>query len=400
MLYRFTAIRKNGERYDGQMEAQDKLTLAKNLRSSGDILISVKEKKSGEMNLDFLQKIKTTDLILFCRNMAGLMQAGVSLARAIEILERQTANKKMKAVLHSIFETIKAGGSLSDALAKHPKVFDSLFISMMRAGEESGNLVGTLKEVEVHIKRSYDLKRKIKGAMMYPLVILGAMGIIGILMMKYVVPNLLKVFLQFDVELPFSTKVVLWLANTIDHYFLFLVVGIALIVFTIIKVTKLPKVKKVLSIVLIKLPAIGNIAKQTLTARTARTLASLLKSGVSVTRSLEITRDVVGNFQYKLVMDEALKDIQKGSPMSKSFQAHPNLYPVMMGDMIEVGEESGKVGDMLQDVANFYEEEVDAKTKNLSTIVEPVLMLIIGGAVGFFAVAMMTPMYSMMENVK
>jgi len=400
MNYTFTAVRKNGEKYEGQMEAVDKLTLARNLRANGDILISVKEKKAGEISLDFLQKIKTTDLILFCRNMAGLMQAGVSLARAIEILEKQTTNKKMKDVLHSIFETIKSGGSLSDALGKHPKVFDSLFISMMRAGEESGNLVGTLKEVELHIKRSYDLKRKIKGAMTYPIVILGAMGLIGILMMKYVVPNLLKVFTDFKMDLPFTTKIVLWLANVIDKYFLFLVLAIAGIVFAIFKLTKLPKVKKFFSIVVIKLPSIGTIAKQTLTARTARTLASLLKSGVSVTRSLEITRDVIGNFQYKAVMEEALKDIQKGSPMSKSFQAHPNLYPIMMGDMIEVGEESGKVGDMLQDVALFYEEEVDQKTKNLSTIVEPILMLIIGGAVGFFAVAMMTPMYSMMESVK
>jgi type IV pilus assembly protein PilC len=400
MNYRFTAIRKNGERYDGQMEASDKLALARNLRTNGDILVSVKEKKTGDINLDFLQKIKTTDLILFCRNMAGLMQAGVSLARAIEILEKQTTNKKMKDVLHSIFETIKSGGSLSDALSKHPKVFDSLFISMMRAGEESGNLVGTLKEVELHIKRSYDLKRKIKGAMTYPIVILGAMGIIGILMMKYVVPNLLKVFTDFKMDLPFTTKIVLWLANTIDNYFIFLVIGISIIIFLIFKLTKLPKVKKFLSIIVIKLPSIGIIAKQTLTARTARTLASLLKSGVSVTRSLEITRDVIGNFQYKAVMEKALQDIQKGTPMSKSFQAHPNLYPIMMGDMIEVGEESGKVGDMLQDVALFYEEEVDQKTKNLSTIVEPILMLIIGGAVGFFAVAMMTPMYSMMESVK
>ncbi len=399
MLYKFKAARKNGEKYDGQMEAPDKLTLARSLRTQGDILISVKEKKKDGMSFSFLTRIKTTDLINMCRNMAGLMQAGVALARSIEILEKQSTNVKMKAIFHSIFENIKAGGNLSDALAKHPKVFDNLFISMMRAGEESGNLVGTLREVETHLERSYNLKRKIKGAMTYPMVIIGAMGIIGILMMKFVVPNLLKVFVEFDVDMPLPTKIVLWLANTINDNFIALVVGIVVIVFTIYKVTKLPKVKQFLSIAIVKLPAIGTIAKQTLTARTARTLASLLKSGVSVTRSLEITRDVIGNLQYKAVMEEALRDIQKGSPLSSAFQNHSNLYPIMMGDMIEVGEESGKVGDMLIDVANFYEDEVDQKTKNLSTIVEPMLMLLIGGAVGFFAVAMMTPMYKMMENV-
>jgi len=400
MNYKFTAIRSNGERYDGQMEAVDKLTLAKNLRSQGDMLITVKEKKKGEINLNFLNKIKTTDLILFCRNMAGLMQAGVSLARAIEILERQTTNPKMKETLHGIFESIKGGESLSNSLEKYPKVFDNLFVSMMRAGEESGNLVGSLKEVQVHIERSYNLKRKIKGAMTYPMVIIGAMGIIGLLMMKFVVPNLLKMFTDFGTDLPFATKIVIWLADLINNNFITMIIGIIVIIFGIIKLTKIEKVKRFLSKVVLKLPAIGGIAKQTLTARTSRTMASLLKSGVTVVRSLEITHDVIGNYQYKAVMKEALNNIQKGEPLSKAFQAHPDLYPIMMGDMIEVGEESGKVGDMLMDVANFYEEEVDEKTKSLSTIVEPMLMLLIGGGVGFFAVAMMTPMYKMMDSVK
>ncbi len=219
-------------------------------------------------------------------------------------------------------------------------------------------------------------------------------------MMKFVVPNLLKTFKEFKMELPFPTRVVVWLADVINNYFIFLVLAIIVFIVAAIYLTKKPRVKKVLDIILLKLPVIGNIAKQTMTARTARTLASLLKSGVTVTRSLEIARDVVSNHQYKSVMEEALANIQKGAPMSKAFQNHPDLYPMMMGDMIEVGEESGKVGDMLLDVANFYEEEVDQKTKNLSTIVEPLLMLVIGGAVGFFAVAMMTPMYKMMDNVK
>ncbi len=400
MLYQFIAVRQNQERYEGQMTAESKLALARILRAEGDTLVSVKEKKKGEISISFLTRIKTTDLIQFCRNMAGLLNAGVSLARGIEILERQTTNVKMKVVLHGIFETIKAGGSLSAALAKYPKVFDSLFISMMRAGEESGNLVGSLKEVEVHLERTYNLRRKIKGAMTYPLVIIGAMAIIGLLMMKYVVPSLLKVFSEFEVDLPFATKIVLWLSNAINHYFFFLITGIVGIGIGIYYLLKVDSVRKVLSIVILKLPAIGVIAKQTLTARTARTLSSLLKSGVSVTRSIEITRDVIGNRQYKAVMEEALKNVERGNPLSRSFQAHPDLYPIMMGDMIEVGEESGKVGEMLSDVAVFYEEEVDQKTKNLSTIVEPMLMLLIGGAVGFFAIAMMTPMYKMMESVQ
>lgn len=399
MLFNFTAIRQSGERYDGEMESEDKLSLAKKLKENGDILLNIKEKNKKGLNLNFLVSIKNTDLISFARNMAGLMQAGVALARSIEILEHQTTNVKMKAVLHNIIEDIRKGDSFSDSLARHPKVFEPLFISMMKAGEESGNLIGTLKEVQIHLERSYTLKRKVKGAMTYPLVILGAMSLIGLLMFKYVVPSLLKVFLDFKIELPLSTRLVLWLANTINHNFILLILGIIGLVVGFYYLLKRPGVKKIMSTVVLKLPVIGGIAKQTFTARTARTLSSLLKSGVTASRSIEITKEIMSNFNYKAVLDEALANIEKGIPISKAFQDHPDLYPIMMGDMIEVGEESGKVGDMLVDVANFYEEEVDQKTKNLSSIVEPLLMIFIGSAVGFFAIAMMTPMYSMLDSV-
>jgi len=399
MLFYFTAMRPNAEKYEGSMESEDKLSLAKKIRENGDILLKVTEKSKTNINLSFLEKVKTTDLISFARNMAGLMQAGVALARSIEILEKQTVNKKMKEVLHGVLESIQAGNSLSNSLAKYPKVFEPLFISMMKAGEESGNLVGTLREVQVHLERSYNLNRKVKGAMMYPMVIIIAMGTIGLLMFKFVVPSLLKVFTDFKVELPFTTKIVILIANLINHNFVLLIVGIIAIVFGLRYVSKTEKFKKILSKLVLKLPGIGTIAKQTFTARTSRTLASLLKSGVTASRALEITRDVVGNMQYRLVLDEAITNIEKGTSMSKAFQSHPDLFPIMMGDMVEVGEESGKVGDMLLDVASFYEEEVDQKTKNLSTIVEPILMLFIGGGVGFFAIAMMTPMYKMLESV-
>jgi type IV pilus assembly protein PilC len=383
------------------MDAKDRLSLAKMLRDKGDMLIKATEKKKGiEINLPFLNKVKNEDIILFCRNLGGLMQAGVPLARSIEILGKQTQNKKFKEVLNKILEDIRSGSSLSQALAKHPEVFENLFIAMMRAGEESGNLVGTLKEVQIHLERAYNLKKKIKGAMMYPTVILAAMGLIGLLMFKFVVPTLLKVFTDFDVELPLPTKIVLWLSNTINGNFFTLIIGIGVIVGFFLYIRRFEKFKTIMSKLVLRLPMIKNIAKETLTARTSRTLASLLTSGVSVGRSLEIAKDVVGNKEYQKVIEEAKNNVEKGVPLSKAFKDNVNLFPIMMGDMMEVGEESGKVGQMLLDVAAFYEDEVDQKTKNLSTIIEPLLMLFIGGGVGFFAVAMMKPMYSMMDNVK
>lgn len=399
MFFYFTAKRPNSEIYEGTMEVPDKLTLARTLRNAGETLLSVKERKVFTISFSFLTKIKTTDIISYARNLAGLIQAGVALARSVEILERQTTNIKMKAIYKILLEDIRSGSSLSVAMEKHPKVFEPLFVSMMKAGEETGNLVGTLREVQTHLERSYALSRKVKGAMIYPSVIIGAMGIIGILMFKFVVPSLLKVFLDFKVELPFTTKIIVGMSDLINNNFILLVVGIIVIIFGIRYLSKTKKFKHVFSIIVLKLPVIGNIAKQTFTARTARTLSSLLTSGVTATRSIEITKEVLSNEKYKAVMDEVIFNIEKGIPMSKAFQAHPDLYPIMMGDMVEVGEESGKVGEMLKDVANFYEEEVDQRTKNLSTIVEPMLMLFIGAAVGFFAIGMMTPMYKMLESV-
>lgn len=235
--------------------------------------------------------------------------------------------------------------------------------------------------------------------MVYPGVIVTAMLVIGILMFIFVIPTLLSTFKDFNLDLPASTRLVIFISDTLQEHTILFLGAIVAFVGGIVALFKAPSLQKYVDAVILKLPVIGLMAQELNAALATRTLASLLGSGLSVSRSLDITKQVVQNTRYKSSFDEGLQYVEQGEQLSKVFQERTDLYPVMVGEMIEVGEETGKIVDMLKDVALFYEDEVDAKTKNLSTIVEPVLMIFIGAAVGFFAISMMSPMYSLVGGI-
>jgi type IV pilus assembly protein PilC len=315
------------------------------------------------------------------------------------VLSRQTTNKYLQTIIQTLSETIDKGGTFSDGLAKYPKVFSALFVSMVRAGEESGGMPNALTEIGINLEKSYALNKKVKSAMMYPTIILFAIFLIGILMFVFVVPVLTKTFKELGTELPGSTKFVIWLSDLLANHFVFVIVGIVALVFLGILAFKLPTTKRGIDWLVVRLPVVGTIVKEMNAARTTRTMASLLGSGVNIGRAISITKEVLQNVYYKKVMEEVEHVIEKGAPMSSVFKAQTTLYPIMVGEMIEVGEETGKLGSMLLDVALFYEGEVDTKTKDLSTIIEPILMVVIGAGVGFFALAMIGPIYSISEGI-
>jgi len=329
-----------------------------------------------------------------------MLKAGLSLSRALSVLEKQTKNKKFKKIILELINEVDSGGTLSSGLAKYPKVFSHLFVSMTSAGEESGNLSSSLMEIGMNLTKANNLTKKIKGAMIYPGVIMSAMVLIGILMFAYVVPTLAKTFNEIGVELPSTTKFIISLGNFFSEYLilsLLLAVGLGVGFFMLFKASFMAKY---VDFVVLKLPVIGNISKELNTARTARTISSLLLAGVSITRAIEITENVVQNVYYKKTLVTVKEKIEQGSPFSLVFSEHTELYPVMMSEMIQVGEETGKLSEMLLEIAAFYEEEIENKTKDLSTIIEPILMVVIGGGVGFFAVSMITPLYSVLDNIQ
>ncbi len=403
MKFKYKTQTKDRGIIEGIKESPDKFTLARELRDQGDIPLSIVEasdKKKFSLKINLFSHVSLREKIVFTNNLGGMLTAGLSLTRALSILEKQTKNPSLTKVLTSIIDDINRGNTLSDGMKKFPKVFSGLFVSMVHSGEESGGLPQALSEVGLNLKKSYDLNKKIKGALMYPSIILVAIFLIGILMMIFVVPTLTKTFKDLGGELPSSTKFVIWLSDTISQHTLLFLFVIGCIVGFFVLFARLEITRKYFDYIVLRLPIVGGIAKEVNTARTARTLSSLLSSGVNLSRALNITEEVLQNLYYKRLIRQAIVSIEKGSALSASFKGDTFLYPVMMGEMIEVGEETGNLSKMLLDIAVFYESEVDNKTKDLSTIIEPVLMVFIGGAVGFFAVSMISPMYSVMNAIK
>lgn len=402
MKFKYKIQNKNNAIEEGISESPDKFALSRDLREKGYIPISVeefKEKEGFAFSKNILGRVSLSEKIMFTNNLSGMLSAGVSLNRALTILEKQSTNATFTNVLHSLNEGISKGDSLSEGMKKFPKIFTGIFIPMVHAGEESGSLPKNLTEVGISLKKSYDLNKKIKGAMTYPSIVVCAMLAIGIFMMIYVVPTLTKTFKDLGSELPSSTKIIIWLSDTISQNIIAVLLVIVIIISGGIFLSKLKSVNRVFDRLILHLPVIGKIVKEVNTARTARTLSSLLLSGVNISNSLSITEEVLQNIHYKELIHKSIESIEKGMTLSASFKGNTFLYPVMMGEMVEVGEETGNLSKMLLDVANFYETEVDNKTKDLSTIIEPVLMLFIGGAVGVFAVSMIAPMYSVMNDI-
>ncbi len=402
MQFFYKAKTKQGTLESGTMEAADRFALARALRAQGSVPITAKVKKAPGMsfNFGFFDKISLREKILFTKNLAGMLGAGLALARALQILEKQTTNKSFKKILTSMETDIVAGMTLSDGMRKFPKVFSDLFVAMVRAGEESGNLSGSLGQVGISIEKSYALNKRIKSALMYPAIILIAIGLIGILMFIFVVPTITKTFKELGVALPLSTRVIIWFSDAISSHPLLLLAAIFVIVMGFLAMLRSHKAKPKIDYLVLRLPVISGIIIESNTARTARTISSLLGSGVDVVHTLTITHEVMQNHYYKEVMNEAIEVVQKGGQLSSVFIKYPKLYPIMMSEMIAVGEETGKLSAMLNDVAVFYEGEVETKTKDLSTIVEPILMIFIGIAVGFFAISMLAPMYSLVDTIK
>lgn len=403
MKFKYKIQNKNNEIIQGVAESTDKFTLAREFREKGAVPISINEltEKTGffSKKINLFNGVSISEKIMFTNNLSGMLSAGLSLNRALSILEKQSTNSYFQDILRDLEEDIGKGNTLSEGMKKYPKIFTGIFIPMIHAGEESGSLPNTLTEVGISLKKTYALNKKIKGAMTYPAIIIFAMVVIAIFMMVYVVPTLTQTFKDLGSELPASTRAIIGISDFISgNIFLFLSMIIALIAIIFI-LSKFKLIQRYFDRAILYIPVIGNIVKEVNTARTARTLSSLLLSGVSISNSLAITEEVLQNVHYKELIHKSISLIEKGMVLSTSFKENTFLYPVMVGEMVEVGEETGNLSKMLLDVANFYETEVDNKTKDLSTIIEPVLMLLIGAAVGLFAVSMIKPMYSVMNNI-
>jgi len=401
--YFYIAKSLKGEEKSGILETKDVRQLARTLRQQGLILIRAElEEKAKKKKFEFVLPfggVSLTEKIFFTRNLQVMITAGLPLPRALRTLAAQSKNKKFQKALLEIGEEITKGKSFSESLTKYPTIFPELFQSMVRVGEESGTLEEVLKTLSRQMERENDLKSKITGAMIYPAVIICAMIGIGILMLIMVVPKLAETFEELAIELPLTTKIVIGLANFLIEKWYLVIIILFLIIFLFFQVIKTEKGKKIMDTLTLKIPIVAPIIRKTNAAHTVRTLSSLIAAGVPIVRSLEVTSGTLGNIYYKAAMVEATERVRKGEKLSEVLKPYEDIYSSIVIQMVAVGEETGETSRILAQLADFFEEEVGNATKNLASVIEPVLMIIIGAVVGFFAISMIQPMYSMLGAI-
>ncbi len=405
--FTYTGEDKDGKEIEQTVDAKDRFAVYEIARVAGHTVTAIHEKSKFNiqslLNMEkinyALSKVKDDELVMVTRNLGSMLVAGLSLMRALSVIERQSKNPRLKGVIKDVLVHINKGEQFYQALARHPKVFNDLYVAMMQAGEESGGMAEAFHTLSVQMERSSALKKRIKGAMMYPSIVLIILTIIGILMMIYVMPSITATFKGLDADLPATTMALIAVSDFMSTN---IALTFGIVIATIggaISFFRTKVGKKASSWIVPKLPIIGTMAKETNAARTARTLSSLLSSGVDVIRALNITEQVVQNYYYKEIIAEAAKRVEKGTALSEIFIEREDLYPILVGEMILVGEETGGIAKMLNELAIFYENEVEQKTKDLSTIIEPILMVVIGGVVGFFALAVIAPIYSIGDSI-
>lgn len=385
--------------YTGEVEAEDRFGVYRHIRKEGGKVISVSKSGGEKWSFSYwntrISTVQEHSKIIFASNLAAMVSAGLSITRALSVAERQAKNPKLKKVITQVRSDIQSGSTLHEALMKFPRVFSQIFVAMVRAGEESGELAEALRTIADQLNRAYMLKKKIKGAMLYPSIIVVAIVGIGILMMVKVVPSLAATFAELDADLPATTQIIISISNALKEHIILTALGFLLFVAGLFTVPKTKYGKLGLDWLVLKIFIIGELSQQINSARMARTFSSLLSSGVDLVSALSITSEVMSNHYHADVLRRAARHVKKGSPLSSMFEENEHLFPPLVGEMVAVGEETGSLPDLLQKIAEFYEGEVAQKTKDMSTIIEPFLMLLIGAAVGFFAVAMIAPIYSL-----
>ncbi|MBU0722279.1 type II secretion system F family protein [Patescibacteria group bacterium] len=354
-------------------------------------------KKMGAINR-FLQKfspIPISEKLFFVQNLAIMLKAGISLSVTLKTLTRQTNNKRFSEIIDDISRNVENGVSFTESLRPHEKIFGQLFISMIESGEISGKLEDVLKKLYIQFKKSHELGSKVKGALTYPAVILVAITGIGIFMMISVIPKITAMFKDFNAELPLATKILIKLSGSLVSNGLLYLIGLIIFILILVQSIKTKKGKYIFHGLLLKLPILSPIIKKINLARFARTISSLLKTDIMLIKSFQITANVLGNVYYHDALNEMSDKIKKGCTINEVIANYPKLFPPVVTQMISVGEETGELDYILEELAEFYEGEIDQIMNNLPAIIEPILILSLGVIVGGIAVAVIMPMYSL-----
>lgn len=399
----YTAESLNGEVKTGNYDARDIRELAQILRGEGLILtkadLKTEKVKRGFSLPFFSRKVSISEKMLMTRNLWVMISTGLPLVKGFSILSAQSKSKKMKAALLDIGQEISKGRSIADSFKKYPDIFSELYQSMIQIGEESGTLEDVLKVLSLQLEKEKEMHSKIQKALIYPAILVAVMMIVGVGLAIFVLPKINAFFQSLHANLPITTVIILGAGDFFLQYWPIFLIALIILVSVFLAAARTKTGKFFIDTLMLKIPVVSSLVKKSNTASLIRSLSSLLSSGVSLIRSLEITSGTVSNFYFKQALNDASKEIQKGKKLFSSLMPYQNLFPYGALEMIEIGEETGKTSLILQKLAEFYEEEVSNAAENLSVVIEPFLIVIIGVVVGVFAVSIIGPLYSVLGTI-
>jgi type IV pilus assembly protein PilC len=399
--YVFKALDLTGAKASGEVEAPSKQAVADQLKQRGLIVVDIADRRqSKQLQLGFMNRIKAQDLTILTRQLATMVSSGMTILRALYVLEAQTENKKLAETIVAVRKDVEAGLSLSDALERHPKVFNQLFVAMTRAGETGGVLESALERVAAQLEAADSLRRQVRAAMAYPLVVMTFAFAVLIALVVFLVPVFTGVFKQFGGDLPTITKFTVALSHAVTGYWwAFLLAGFgAMYAFRKWKAT--PSGIRIWDSFKLRIPMkIGDIVQKIALARWSRTLSALVSAGVPLLQALEITGKTAGNWCVEKAMADVIESVRTGGTISDPLK-DAAVFPGMVTHMIGVGEETGALDTMLTKIADFYEDQVAAAVKQLASILEPVMIVLVGGMVGFIVISMYMPLFKVYDSIK
>jgi type IV pilus assembly protein PilC len=398
--FRYTARSRDGQIIEGSMHAASEQEVVENLRQKQLTITSVELYKARRsFSIPFVSSVKFSEKILVAEHLRVMIKAGMPIDDAIRVLQDQTRNAKLRDILEHVRNDVKQGKDLSSSFAKYPRVFSEMFTNMIHVGEQSGNLEQTLAHLTNQMRKSYTLRKKVRSAMTYPIIVLLALTGLVILMMGYVLPRVVDVFGELEVELPLATRVLIASSNFVNQNMLLVIGAVILFIVFLVWFRTTPVGKKIFHRIVLTVPPISNIAKRINLAQFSRTLGALISSGIVITTALDLTGDSMKNIWYRDALKRIALEIKKGTRMSDLIAQQPFLFPPVVVQIIRVGEETGSLSETIDNLAQYYEDESDATLDDLSSIIEPILMIVIGLGVGFVAVAIIAPIYSLVSYI-
>jgi len=382
----------------GEIEASDRLSAVGELRRRSILVTQISE-KSGKTQVRIGSKVKDKELAIYTRQFSTMIDAGLPLVHCLNILAEQSESKNLRAVTSSVAKNVEQGGTLADSLRKHPRTFDDLFTNMVEVGETGGILDTVLQRLSVYIEKAAALKRKVKGALVYPASILSVAFLVIVFMLTFVIPAFAAMFKDLGAELPLPTRVVIWLSNFVRSYILLIAAAIAGCVFAFRAYYRTENGKSIIDALLLKVPIFGTIVRKVAVARLTRTLGTLVQSGVPILEGLRITATTSGNKVVEKAVLQCRASVTEGKTLADPLKAS-GVFPPMVTQMISVGEQTGALDSMLAKIADFYDDEVDTAVNTLTSLLEPIMIVLLGGIVGGLVVAMYLPIFKLVTLIK